>query len=34
MPANYERMGGVVIGEDLNNEESWQDSILYRFALA
>ena len=30
----YEHMGGVVIGEDLNNEESWQDSILYRFTLA
>lgn len=30
----YERMGGVVIGEDLGNEESWQDSILYRFTLA
>ena len=30
----YERMGGVVIGEDFGNEESWQDSILYRFTLA
>ena len=30
----YEHMGGVVIGEDFGNEESWQDSILYRFTLA
>lgn len=30
----YQHMGGVVIGEDLGNEESWQDSLLYRFTLA
>lgn len=30
----YQYMGGVVIGEDLGNEESWQDSLLYRFTLA
>ena len=30
----YERMGGTVIGEDLTNEESWQNSVTYRFTLA
>lgn len=31
--AFYERMGGKVIGEDLANEERWQNSITYRFSL-
>lgn len=29
----YERMGGTVIGEDLSNEESWQNSVTYQFTL-
>lgn len=31
--AFYERMGGKVIGEDLANEERWQNSVTYRFSL-
>lgn len=31
--AFYERMDGKVIGEDLTNEEGWQNSVTYRFAL-
>ena len=26
--------GGTVIGEDLSNEESWQNSVTYQFTLA
>lgn len=29
----YERMGGEVIGEDLTNEECWQNSVTYQFTL-
>ena len=29
----YEKMGGTVIGEDLDNEESWQNSVIYRFSV-
>ena len=29
----YERMGGKVIGQDLTNEERWQNSVTYRFTL-
>ena len=29
----YERMGGTVIGEDLANEEFWQNSVTYQFTL-
>ena len=29
----YERMGGEVIGEDLTNEERWQNSVTYQFTL-
>ena len=27
----YEKMGGKIIGEDLDNEESWMNSVIYRF---
>ena len=27
----YERMGGKVIGQDLANEERWQNSVTYQF---
>lgn len=27
----YEEMGGKVIGEDLDNEESWMNSVIYQF---
>ena len=27
----YEKMGGRIVGEDLDNEESWMNSITYRF---
>lgn len=27
----YERMGGRIIGEDLDNEESWMNSVIYQF---
>ena len=27
----YEKMGGEVIGEDLDNEESWMNSVIYQF---
>ena len=30
----YEKMGGTVIGEDLSNEGSWQNSVTYQFTLA
>ena len=29
----YEKMGGMVIGEDMDNEESWMDSVIYRFMV-
>ena len=29
--AFYEKMGGKVVGQDLDNEESWMNSIIYRF---
>ena len=31
--AFYEKMGGEVIGADLENEESWQNSVTYQFTL-
>ena len=27
----YEKMGGKIIGEDLDNEESWMNSVIYQF---
>lgn len=27
----YKKMGGKVIGEDLDNEESWMNSVIYQF---
>ena len=27
----YEKMGGKLVGEDLDNEESWMNSMIYRF---
>lgn len=30
----YEKMGGKIIGEDLKNEESWMNSVVYRFELS
>lgn len=27
----YERMGGRIVGEDLGNEESWTNSVVYQF---
>lgn len=27
----YERMGGRIVGEDLDNAESWTNSVTYRF---
>ena len=27
----YEKMGGKVIGEDMDNEENWMNSVIYRF---
>lgn len=27
----YERMGGKIVGEDLDNEESWMNSVIYQF---
>ena len=32
--AFYKKMGGEVIGTDLANEEAWQNSVTYRFAVA
>lgn len=32
--AFYEKMGGEVIGADLENEERWQNSVTYQFAVA
>ena len=30
----YEKMGGKLIGEDLDNEESWMNSVIYQFECA
>ena len=27
----YERMGGKIIGEDMENEEHWMNSVIYQF---
>ena len=27
----YEKMGGKIVGEDMDNEESWMNSVIYRF---
>lgn len=29
----YEKMGGKVIDEDMDNEESWMNSVIYRFMV-
>ena len=29
----YEKMGGKVIGEDMDNEENWMNSVIYRFTV-
>jgi len=29
----YEKMGGKLIGEDMDNAESWMNSIIYKFAI-
>ncbi len=29
----YEKMGGVKIGEDMENEESWQNSVILEFEV-
>lgn len=29
----YQKMGGTVIAQDLNNEESWQNSVTYQFPV-
>lgn len=29
----YEKMGGVVVGRDEGNEESWQDSVMFEFLV-
>ena len=29
----YEEMGGTIIGEDMDNEESWMNSVIYRFVV-
>lgn len=29
----YEKMGGKVIGEDMDNEESWMNSVIYQFEV-
>lgn len=31
--AFYERMGGLLCGEDTGNDEAWQDSVIYRFPV-
>ncbi len=30
----YEKMGGSVIGEDMQDEETWKNSVTYRFDTA
>ena len=27
----YEKMGGTIIGEDMDNEDSWMNSVIFRF---
>lgn len=29
--AFYVKMGGMVVGQDLDNEENWMNSVIYRF---
>lgn len=29
----YEKMGGTLVGADMDNEESWMNSVTYRFAV-
>ena len=29
----YEKMGGTIAGEDMDNEESWMNSVIYRFVV-
>ena len=29
----YEKQGGVLIGADLENEEHWQDAVIYQFQV-
>lgn len=29
----YEKMGGAIVGEDMDNEESWMNSVIYRFMV-
>ena len=29
----YDKMGGKVIGEDMDNEESWMNSVIYQFEV-
>ena len=29
----YEKMGGTIIGEDMDNEDSWMNSVIYRFEV-
>ena len=29
----YEKMGGTVIGEDMDNEEIWMNSVIYQFVV-
>lgn len=31
--AFYRKMGGVQVGEDLDNEEGWMNSVIYRFEV-
>lgn len=31
--AFYEKMAGKIIGEDLNNDESWMNSVIYQFVF-
>ena len=29
----YEKMGGTIVGENMDNEESWMNSVIYRFMV-
>lgn len=29
----YERMGGIIIGQNTGNDARWMDSVIYRFTL-
>ena len=31
--SSMKKMGGKVIGEDMDNEESWMNSVIYRFTV-